>query len=739
MEIIGRINVDAWGLDARVKTFRAVEGLSMVTEIQLELDHDDPNLDLSSALWTPASIVFEDGEGTLRRAFHGLVVSASFAGERSRRYRYGLCVRPSMDRLSQCFRSHIFQDKSVKDVVTQVLREAGVEAIDWRVSFDYAPREYCVQYKETSLSFVKRLLEDEGIFYWFEHTVSGHTLCFGDDASAFSNVPEDAEFVCSESAAAGDQSVSQLRLRTRRVHSGYRARDWNWLNPAQPVEGEQQDDAGTGLLYYEFPAGAGSSIGAARVASDRRQALALKKHELSGRTSNGRLAPGHKLTLQEAAPAYIDGEYLLFKVTHHYEDASERGADVVRGWSYVADFSAVPAAVGFRPARVTPRPRIAGTEVAVITGPAGEEIHVDEHGRVKVHFYWDREHAADEKSSCYVRVQQQNTHGAMLLPRIGWEVAVGFLWGDPDRPVVLDKRYNANTLPPYALPASLSQAALETMSTGGGGGVSGIRLQDVAGGQGFFVTSQRDLQWTVGNNETETVTVDASASIGANSSTQVGSAETITVGGNQRISVTGAATFNTGSDKQVSVDGQDQLSVKHNRAFTCDGDRNDTVGSAMIVVANNVDEAFNADSARTIGGALVFATPSGSLVEAVGGSKTETIGAAKVEIVTGDHSEVIGASKALTSGASSYKAGGAFDLAVKESLSISAANWTEKCGKDFGFSGKTLVIDAKDGLTSKASGTKFSIKSGKIEIDGSGFGAKGGPQLSMKGKINFKS
>lgn len=741
MSTESRITIDALGLDARVKRCRVAEALSTLTEIRVEFETEDPGLDLGSALGRPASVLFSDQDGQVVRAFHGIMEQAAFVGERGMRSRYEVHLRPSLSGLSQRFASRIFQEQSVPEIVKQVLNEAGLNSADtrWDLTFDYAPRQYCVQYRESTLDFVLRLLEDEGIFYWVEHDDGGHTLCFGDGANAFGPIEGNPVLAFRETTTVADQAVSRLRLSTRLVHGGYRARDWNWQSPAQPVEAEQLTENSGGLVHYEYPVGAESSVGAGRLSGDRLQALTLRKYVLAGETNCVDLAPGRTFELVDACPEYVNGEYLVLSVQHEFQDTGERVSVAQRRQPYVARFEAIPAATPYRPERTTARPIITGTEVAVVTGPPGEEIHVDAFGRVKVHFYWDREQPVDDTSSCWLRVQQQNTHGSMLLPRVGWEVAVGFMHGDPDQPVVLHKLYNAATLPPYELPGNLSQASLETHSTGGGGGISGVRMQDTTGGQGFFVTAQRDLSWSAGHDATETIAVDATATVGGNRSTQVGDAEDVRVGGIQRINVTGTATFDVAGARTLQIDGRDQLKVRHNAALTCDGDRRDTVGSASIAVANNVDDSFNSSASRTIGGALVLTTPSGSLIEAVAGTKTERVGGAKVEIATADHSETIGLALVLTAGSASYKAGGGFDLAVAKQLTIRAGSWTETCKSAFGLSGKSLVIEAKDGLTAKAAGTKLNIKGGKITIDGSGFGAKGGPKLEMKGKINFKS
>ena len=291
-----------------------------------------------------------------------------------------------------------------------------------------------------------------------------------------------------------------------------------------------------------------------------------------------------------------------------------------------------------------------GKESAVVTGPPGEEIHVDEFGRVKVKFYWDREGKMDDTSSCWLRVQQQNTAGSQILPRVGWEVEVGFHYGDPDRPVVLQKLYNAESMPPYALPDNLMQSSLQSSTTPGGGGTNEIRMNGANGGMEFFVHSQKDLSVTVGHNLTEKIpAVDETVQVTADCSVSIGATEDLSVGANQSASITGERVEDIAGSLTVDVGAVDQWGVSAMHAITVKGARSEDIGGLKNVLAQKVVETFNGDLTTQVGAALSINSV-GPITEAVAGNKMETIAGAKLEIVRKAKAENIGVGKVLTAG-----------------------------------------------------------------------------------------
>ena len=403
---------------------------------------------------------------------------------------------------------------------------------------------------------------------------------------------------------------------------------------------------------------------------------------------------------------------------------------------YRARFELLPDDVPYRPARRTPRPCITSKESAVVTGPKGEEIHVDALGRVKVHFYWDREGKIDDTASCWIRTQQQNTSGAMVLPRIGWEVEVGFLHGDPDRPIVLQKLYNKETMPPYELPGSLTHSALQSSSSPGGGGTNEIRMNDGSGGMEFFVHAQRDFSMLAGNDFKEEIQVNASEQVGSDATVHVDKTETLEVGGNLSESVTGSFTQETLGARKVQVGALEGWGVGGLHTVNTGGNRKENVSGLQNVLAAKVSEAFNADHSRTVGAALCFAS-AGPMVEAVNDKKTETTGGAKVELVRKARQEQVGTGKILTTAVMQLKTGKSLAVSAGEVLATTVGGpWSVKCDKDFALNAQTVVVVA--GQASLEAGSKLTLTPASAKVEGDSLGGSGS-QVKIQGKVNYRS
>ncbi|HEY8041676.1 MAG TPA: type VI secretion system tip protein TssI/VgrG, partial [Polyangiaceae bacterium] len=438
--------------------FRASEGMSRPFMVDVEFRSDDPDLDLDALLWSTALVALVDDRGG-SRLFHGVVEEAEYLETlRAEVHFYRLRLRPLLHGLAYRVRTRIFQNLDVAEIVKKVCKDSGLPdaAFDWsKAAGPFSKREFCMQYKESELAFVMRLLEEEGLFFWFEHSDTSHVMHVGQDRGAYQPI-DGTPFLSAYHLTPGkhldSEWVSDLRITTKLCHEVFHTRDWDWNQPRKPIEAQANGDVATGRIAYEYPGRFLTTADGGTRAKGRLAAEMLEKYVIDGMTTSYRLWPGRTFTIDDATPEYMAGEYFIVRVDHEYHhDAmagEDRRADSGR-LAYRATFSGVPSSVPYQPPRVTPRPRIFGKESAVVTGP--EEIHVDSFGRIKVYFYFDREDPVDEKASCWLRVQQQNTSGSMILPRRGWEVSVGFLDGDPDRPIVLQKVYNAETMPPYPL------------------------------------------------------------------------------------------------------------------------------------------------------------------------------------------------------------------------------------------------------------------------------------------------
>lgn len=456
-----------------VLSFDAIEGISkpfsadVLVESKVELDTKGI-LGESGQLWMHLH------DGTMR-LLNGIVaqVDSWARGEAPEAIRYRVRLAPKLWKLSHIHQSRIFQAKAAPEIVAQVLKEANI-AHELRLSGKYQSREYCVQYRESDLNFVSRLMEEEGIFYFFEFGDAVHTLVLADGPSASQSIDGQAELPYGDGAGmvAESESIGSLHLQ-REVRPGQVVlRDYNFLRPTMDLEGKAKNDDGggedsDGLEVYEYPGKFGHPDLGAQRAKVRLEAIRALANRGKGTSNCPWLLPGRKFTLEQHPLAELNQEYLVLGVHHQgrhsSKDASANSGDEKAPSRYLNRFACLPFKVPYRHPDRARRPVIPGPQTAMVVGPAGEEIHTDEHGRIKVQFHWDREGKKDDRSSCWMRVAQSWAGagwGSVFLPRVGHEVVVEFLEGDPDRPLVVGSVYNGMNVTPVVLPDSKTESSL---------------------------------------------------------------------------------------------------------------------------------------------------------------------------------------------------------------------------------------------------------------------------------------
>jgi type VI secretion system secreted protein VgrG len=529
------------------------------------------------------------------RYVHGLISELRRAGVKGRFYLYYARVVPSLWMLSLEYDCRIFQDKSVQDIVTQVLQEGGItgDRAVFRLQGQPPTREYCVQYRETDLAFISRLLEEEGIFYFFEHSEDKHVLVFGDSKVAYKPIEGQAEVAFHTI----DQMVPEEEFvyvfsSARNVLSGkYTQTDFDFEKPSLDLTTDKQGDSHQKLEVYDYPGkyfdqGRGTNLTQVRLQETR-----TFKEKAEGRSVCPRLTPAFTFKLKEHECQDFNAEYLLVEVIHKGSQrqvlqeysygaggagssaspgssgaATQPAGPEAGGFSYTNEFLGIPSSVVFRPFRKTPKAMVRGLQTALIVGPKGEEIYTDKYGRVKVQFHWDRDSKADEKSSCWIRVGQVwagKEWGTMFIPRIGQEVLVEFLEGDPDRPLITGRVYNAECMPPYKLPDHSTKSTIKSLSSKGGEGFNEIRFEDKKGEEQFFIHAEKNqdirvkndcFEWIgknrhlivkqdqfeeVENNRNEKVAMDHMEEIGKDRHLKIKGKEAIDVTGSHSFSVTG--------------------------------------------------------------------------------------------------------------------------------------------------------------------------------------------------------
>lgn len=562
--------------------FRALAGEEALSEpfrFELDLAASDGAIAFDDIVGQPATVAFELSSGGTRY-LNGVVARFAQVGSDQRFTHYRAVLRPWLWQLSQQRGCKIFQQQTVVEIVTSVFDDLGFQDYRNATTGSYAPRVFCVQYRESAFAFVSRLMEEEGIFYFHEHVDGVHTLVLADDADAHADTPEIATLSYRPGALIDrevDDRVSSLSLERQLVPGAYASDDYNFESPATELY-VSAEGAGEGQAVYEYPGLYAKTERGQSLAKLRMEALEAPATVLHAEGSARSLVSGFKVTLQDHPRADVNQAYVVTRVRHR--------ADTER---YQAEFEAIPSSVPFRPPLITPKPRIHGSQTAKVVGKSGEEIWTDEYGRIKVQFPWDQDGASDENASCWIRVAQLwagASWGAWWLPRIGQEVVVTFLEGDPDRPLVTGTVYNGDNTLPYDMPGEQTKSTIKSNSSKGGDGFNELRFEDAAGSEEIYVHAQKDLVTDVENDRTTTV-------IAGNDTLSVQE-------GDRTVDVTaGNETHSVGGTRDLTVTGDETRTNEANFTQTVAGDYSLTVdGNLTIEVAGDV--TIKADGAVTI-------------------------------------------------------------------------------------------------------------------------------------------
>jgi type VI secretion system secreted protein VgrG len=476
------------------------EGVSRLFRFFLELDSEDGALDFSKIVGKGVTVTMVLADGT-KRYVHGIVGRFVQAGSDDRFVHYRAELHPAFWLMTMSADCRIWQNKSVIDIVTGLFTELGLTDYRNSTTGTYAALEYCVQYNETTFAFISRLLERAGISYFFEHADGKHTLVLADDASAFKNCPG-GETVDVGSAPTWLQqnTLTSCSIEQNVIAGTYAVDDFGFETPSTNLLGSADSTKATNgskRRIYEYPGGFTKKDPAEGIAKLRMEEQEVPQKILRGTGYCRAFFAGGKTTVAKHYRGDVNTSYILLNVEH---DAGEEG--------YANSFEAIPANIPFRPPRLTPRPSIAGTQTALVVGKSGEEIWTDKYGRIKVQFHWDQKGKNDENSSCWIRLAQGwagKAWGAMFLPRVGQEVVVTFLEGDPDRPLITGAVYNAEQTVPYTLPDEQTKSTIKSNSSKGGAGFNEIRFEDKKDSEEIFVQAQKDMKVVVLNDQSVNV------------------------------------------------------------------------------------------------------------------------------------------------------------------------------------------------------------------------------------------
>ncbi|NQZ28558.1 MAG: type VI secretion system tip protein VgrG [Colwellia sp.] len=535
-------------------SINGIEAISSLFQFSLTALSQNTDIKPEDLIHKSVTFTIHDNE---KRVFNGYVSHFSFGEIKNNGLReYQLTIVPWTWFLNQNENRRIFQNKNTKDIVSQVFADLGYNDFDFKAEGGN-PREYCVQYGESDLTFVMRLLAEEGYACFFNHDKKKHTLVIVDQMSAYAESPQSK--LTYSKGNSPDAEINAWQHNYELKKGEWIVNDYNFKEPNKNLISQSTSksklEKNSQFKHYSYPSQYDFALGS-KLANARMDAEEASANTISGASSCSGFSAGQFFSLLKHEAKSEMGKYLLLSVHHQASDASyfsSQGGDD----QYSNSFSCMPLENMYRPPMVYTRPVMYGPQSALVTGPKGEEIYIDDFGRIKVQFMWDRDGKKDENSSCFIRVMQSfagNGWGSSFIPRIGHEVIISFLDGDPDRPIVTGSVYNGNNKPPYA---SKTQSGIKTHSTKGGGAdnYNEIRFDDKKASEQVYIQAEKNLDTYVKNNET----ID------------IGNNETLTVGNDRVKSVKHDEVLTIGNDRTKTV--------KHDENSTIENDRNKTVNN----------------------------------------------------------------------------------------------------------------------------------------------------------------
>jgi type VI secretion system secreted protein VgrG len=678
--------------DLSVVHIQAREAMSETFTVQVnlvsmfELKGFDDIVDREAVLTVIGADAEEEGGD---RYFHGIVRRFEHTGMNGYDYLYEAEVAPSLWRLSLRKNSRIFQDMETRDIVRQILEEGGIASDRYRFVLRDQDRlrKYCVQSRETDLHFITRLLQEEGIFYYFEHHQDKHILVMSDTDAVHEPIPGDPAitFNSNDGLVAQQESVHAFSFSQRLRPGCYTHRNFNFKHPSLDLtHGRKGKDPGR-YEIYDYPALHVTQKRGETLAAVRMEELASSRKQGEGRSSSCRLIPGCTFSLSDHDAESLNRDYLIIEVTHsgsQPQSLEERASGVA---SYENRFSVIPAETPFRPPLSIEKPEVRGVQTAIVVGPPGEEIYTDRYGRVKVQFHWDREGERNDRSSCWIRPAQGwggGGWGMVYLPRVGDEVLVDFIEGDPDRPIITGSAYNEANLPLYRLPFNKTVSTIKSRSYPHGGmdNYNELRFEDRKGNEEVYLQGEKDWNILIKNDKGQTVGHDESLRVGNNRDKSVGVDQFVSIGNNHTEVIGANKSINVGANKTEFV-----------TVNTCE-----TIGLAREL---------------TIGG-LYQVSVGGAMNETVGLAKAEEVGLTKAVLVGSHMSENVVGNRSIS-------VGGNFSTTVTRTSTLKA---------------QAIIFEADDEIVLKSGSSLISMKSnGDIVVSGGAIETKASGENVIKG------
>lgn len=593
---------------------RRLQGHERISEpflYRVEMASEDADIPFEELMGEQATIRLTDHDSTKVRYFNGIVADICQLEPEQGLNRYEATLVPWLWFLHKSSDCRIFQKKTIPEILTEVFKGHGFEDFEQRLSGSYPALEYCVQYRESDFNFVSRLMEEVGIYYFFVHENGKHTLILADSVAAHdpcSDYPA-LVYVGPDSPFSAANEVQRWEPFKKVTPGGFELLDFNFAEPKTEHKAEAEDPRPHSLSAFqqfeyegEFTEDGGSEpagkIQFEDLAKVRLQALQAEHRTARGESTCRGLILGHLFDLEGCYRQDQNGKHFIIEITHSIdlgEYLSTGRVPVDR--FYTCAFLAIPADVDYRPPRRAPRPRVAGPQTAVVVGREGEEIDTDKFGRVKVLFHWDRDpdEPEDGKSSCWVRVAQNwagKKWGAFFLPRVGHEVIVDFLEGDPDRPIITGRVYNGDNLPPYPLPDEKTKSTIKSSSTPDKDGHNELRFEDKKNSEQIYIHAEKDMDVRIKNNFRETNY--------GNRDVRVGWEKDGDRGGDYKILVRQDENVHIENDQFELVDNDSHLTIKGERTESFEKSKMTRVEEkAVLNTTDRIVEAGDSISHKT--------------------------------------------------------------------------------------------------------------------------------------------
>lgn len=714
--MINQAQLQLEGLEAaKVVRLAGREAMNELSEFVVDVLSADADLDPGTLVDRDATVALADAAGELTH-FHLMVIEASHQGHFRGEERYRVTLAPPAARLSLRVSHEVFQDKTTQEITAALLERVGLPAslVKWRLAGQYTKRTYTVQYGESEWAFLSRLLADEGISYWFDRQGDDSILVFGDHPSSHEGIEGENPTVPFQDAMgmnAGALTFHSLRRTWSIASTKVSLRDVDVQSPAVPIDGE----AGEGALeVFEYPSNLVIPEAAKARAQVRLEQLTRHQSTLEAESVIARIRAGRVVTIVGAADDCFAGKFLITSVEHELTQTFQENSGGVPYRNRVTLTPFTPD-VPYRPDMPAARPTIDGLESAIVTGPAGEEIHVDDLGRVKVRFFWDRSGIRDDKSSCWVRTLQMNLMAPQMLPRVGWEVPIIYENGDPDRPFVLGRLYNGGAPPPYGLPGKKASSTLQSATSPSDGTTQEIRLADDGGSEEAFIHATKDQTVSVGGSHTVKVTANRNDDVTKTQTLQVDVAQTTTVSGNQKVTVGADGAITVKGGRTETVAGNESVGVTGTYALAVKGAYVEVVGGRYSLRCNQSN-----------------ATIQGAFTQVIGAALSTTAGLGSNQSVAGAGTEIVG-------GARSFAAGLAYADGTTGVKRITAGAANESANANMAWTAGARAQIQAGGVMTIEGGGKVVFEAATITVKAATLTAKGGSTMKLAGALKSSS